>query len=46
MRVPLRSRYVVVEEPITEAIVVGDSPGPSNQVRPGSLRNQINCRRA
>ena len=28
----------------TEAIVVGDSPGPSNQVRLGSLRNQINCR--
>ena len=30
----------------TDAIVVGDSPGPSNQIRLGSLRNHINCRLA
>src|SRR5262245_5396979 len=31
---------------VTAAIVVADSPGPSNQTRLGSLRNQINWRRA
>ena len=31
---------------VTAAIVAGDSPGPSNHRRLGSLRNQINWRRA
>ena len=31
---------------LAAAMACGESPGPSNHCRLGSLRNQINCRRA